>query len=335
MNATLQCLLHIKELNNYFIMQYPKDKRGLSVKNRKIETKGEISEHYHEIVDNLCDRNDKTNYFSPDRFKSIIGKYNEQFRAFEANDSKDLILYILQTIHEELNYSGDCPFPDARKPSKYDKNLTFDYFTRSYLFQNESIISKLFYGIYENVNFCENCKQKAYSYQTFSFLSFPVREYNGKNYNIEFGFQDLGKEEHINGKDKLYCSNCKGNYNCILSYKIKKPPQKMLINIDYGTNKQYSVKSLKFEDYIDIRRYLADSDGGDKESTSYRLIGVCTHLGMTGRGGHYIAYCCNSSIGKWYRFNDSDVSKCHRSEINSGKTYSSPYLLLYEKFKSN
>ena len=48
--------------------------------------------------------NQNENVFSPDDFKKTLGLYNPQFRKFEANDSKDLILYLLQTMHAELNY---------------------------------------------------------------------------------------------------------------------------------------------------------------------------------------------------------------------------------------
>ncbi len=37
------------------------------------------------------------NDFSPDDFKSSLGLYNPQFRKFEANYSKNLILYLLIT----------------------------------------------------------------------------------------------------------------------------------------------------------------------------------------------------------------------------------------------
>jgi hypothetical protein len=45
--------------------------------------------------------------FSPDEFKRALGLHNSQFRQFETNDPKDLILYLLQTMHDELNYFGN------------------------------------------------------------------------------------------------------------------------------------------------------------------------------------------------------------------------------------
>ena len=47
------------------------------------------------------------NAFSPMEFKRTLGLHNAQFRTFDANDSKDFILYLLQTLHEEMNYFGN------------------------------------------------------------------------------------------------------------------------------------------------------------------------------------------------------------------------------------
>jgi len=70
-----------------------------------------------------------SNAFSPNEFKKILGTYNSQFTRYEANDSKDLIIYLLQTFHEELNYFGDIPFPTKMvQPSQIDRANYFNYF---------------------------------------------------------------------------------------------------------------------------------------------------------------------------------------------------------------
>ena len=119
MNAILQCLLHVSELVAYFINEYQNDYINLKKKNKDVETKGELSEAFYKLVKGVVEEenimetssnlNLKTtitkrksskkfgfNYtspaFSPDDFKRTLGKHNSQFRRFEENDSKDLIL---------------------------------------------------------------------------------------------------------------------------------------------------------------------------------------------------------------------------------------------------
>ena len=128
MNATLQCSLHVIDLIVYFIDEYPKDKNTLDDINKNVSAKGNISNAFYNLVIGICDigkkgngknnikpktnigisgfnlfdswtpfnsyNNSYGNSFSPDEFKRILGTYNLQFRRFEANDSKDLILYL-------------------------------------------------------------------------------------------------------------------------------------------------------------------------------------------------------------------------------------------------
>ena len=149
MNATLQCLLHISELSLYFLNEYPNDYQMLNQKNYYCPSKGDISMQYYKVVEgvyfsNINNQNNTNNFynsFSPRDFKRIIGYYNLQFSKSEANDSKDLILYLLQTFHEELNYCGDQPFPKFLvHPNQLNRPESFIYFINSYNCQNLSII---------------------------------------------------------------------------------------------------------------------------------------------------------------------------------------------------
>ena len=122
MNSILQCLLHVNELVSYFINIYPKDFNNLNIINKYADSKGQISKAFFNVIKgmsnsvnynnkynryNIFNSPNSYNSFSPDEIKKIIGKYNKQFKNFEANDSKDLISYLFQSMHEELNYLGN------------------------------------------------------------------------------------------------------------------------------------------------------------------------------------------------------------------------------------
>ena len=59
MNATLQCLLHVSELTIYFLREYPNDKNNLNEKNKLIESHGQISNVFYELVKGVCEDNIK------------------------------------------------------------------------------------------------------------------------------------------------------------------------------------------------------------------------------------------------------------------------------------
>ena len=312
----------------------------LCEKNKNCISKGEISKAYYEVVKGVHEKNTKkginfpygsrtvccgnSKTYTPDNFKKILGKYNSQFKYYEANDSKDLILYLLQTMHEELNYLGDSPISNLGRSNQYDRENSFVLFENKYNYSNLSIISRIFYGTYEITTKCRVCGNIFYSYQKFEFISFPMRNYKNKTFNLLDGFKDNQKEEELKGDNKYFCNHCNKLTDSLMSCKIIYPPNKMLINIDYGKNKKFKPKNIKFNEEIDITEYITFNFG---KRIKYKILGVCTHLGNSGSSGHYIAYCRNNKSNEWYNFNDSSFDKCDADDIYEG----SPYLLLYEK----
>ena len=339
MNATLQCLLHVNTLLSYFINKYHLERATLQKLNDSVPTKGRISQAFFEIINSICRaENNKLNTstsdisnissfdnsVSPDKFQKTVGMYNPQFKNLEANDSKDLILYLLQIMHQELNYYTKNSSLNAY-PNQYDRQQTFQAFIRSYETTNNSIISNLFFGTSENLTICEVCKKIIYNFQKFEFLTFGVFKYNGREFNLYNGFEDYCKPSKLTGDNQYYCNNCKKLCDALISTKILFPPEHLLINIDYGKNKMYMPSSIKYDHEIDITKYLSFNYG---RKVKYRIMSVCSHYGISGSFGHYIAYCRDKINSKWYQFNDSIISECDANQIRYGGT---PYLLLYER----
>ena len=330
MNATLQCLLHVCELIVYFLEEYPKDKNTLNDTNKNVKSRGDISEAFYKLVKGVCDTETYSSYnsynsaFSPDEFKRALGLHNSQFRQFEANYSKDLILYLLQTMHDELNYFGNKNKKMNFYPNQYDMVMAYNYFTTVYNSNNFSKISVLFYGTYKNSTICRICKNILYNFQKFEFISFAMYNYNKKKFDLYDGFRDNSKISLLTGDNKFFCGKCNKLQDAETTCKIFEPPNKLLINIDYGKNKMYKPSSVNFDEVIDITEFV---DFDYKLRIKYRIIGVCTDYGYSGQTGHYIAFCKNTRENKWYEFNDSSCRECGKNSIYGG----SPYLLLYER----
>lgn len=65
---------------------------------------------------------------------------------------------------------------------------------------------------------------------------------------------------------------------------------------------------------------------------NYDLVAVCTHMGSSGIGGHYIAYCKDPiQESLWHKFNDASHSLCSFEETKKN----SPYLLIFKKTNKN
>ena len=215
MNSILQCLLHVPELNYYFLNVYKHDYQKLNVINKDVETNGRLSNEYYKVVKGVFDQfyNFKQNKhafpfqddsFSPQDFNNILSSLNPQFSKYEANDSKDLLLYLFQTMHSELNYYGDKQLKNMPKCNQLNVNESYNFFYKVNISLNKSIFSYLFYGVFETVTICSVCNEKLYNFQYFQYLTFPLYNYTNKIFNVYQGFIDFTKIEKKTGENQCY-----------------------------------------------------------------------------------------------------------------------------------
>ena len=102
MNATLQCFAHIKD----FVRFFKKGDKHLNVLNNPKT----LSYSFKILIDKLLPEENEIPeklYYAPYDFKEKISTMNPLFKGIVANDSKDLINFIVMTLHEELNEIND------------------------------------------------------------------------------------------------------------------------------------------------------------------------------------------------------------------------------------
>ena len=92
MNATLQCLSNTKKLTDFFLKNFKND-----------DPKKIMSNEYYKVIKNLWKRENNKMSYSPNSFKEVLSKENPLFAGIAANDSKDLINFLIERFHQELN----------------------------------------------------------------------------------------------------------------------------------------------------------------------------------------------------------------------------------------
>ena len=320
MNSILQCLLHIPELNGFFINKYPEQKNQFKKINNDIYTKGRLCEEFHKIVLGIY-KAQKNNNVSPKDFNNFLNQINAQLGEV---DEKDFLSYLFQIMHAELNYLGDQKLKKVPKCNQLIERESFNYFMNMTNNLNLSIISYLFYGVLKSQIICNVCKSIAYDYQFFQFLNFPTFKYKDKNFNIYQGFMDFIKPNLMSGDNKCYCQKCKGLRDMKIATKIYSTPPYLIIYIDYGINKKYIPKVVNFGGIIDITEFVDESN--KYGYILYKLIIVCSLIRKSGSSGYYITYCQNNG-NIWYEFNDLSVIETEFNKVNSY----SPKILIYKK----
>ena len=154
-----------------------------------------------------------------------------------------------------------------------------------------------------------------------------------KTVDIKDGFQHYKKDNQLGGQNKLYCQKCGNTCDHIQSNHFYTLPEYLVINLNRGEGNKYQVGAT-FDEYLDLTNEVQTN----LECHKYRLIGVITHLGPHGTGGHYIAYGFLEEKNMWYKFDDSRVTESTFDEAKTSKPFDNyrcdPYILFYHRLKN-
>ena len=323
MNATLQCFSNVEFLREEFLTA---DFYSILEQNKLLKMR--LSFALAEVFKNLWLKFDIKSY-PPQHFKEVISEMNPLFKGIAANDPKDLILFMLETMHNELKtVNSDIIVDDDFIPDERKLEEVYKDFSNYYLSKNKSIIFDIFYGCTNIVTGCLRCKTESHNVQVSNIIFFPLEEVRKfRNYNNETPVNVYDCFEYNRRMDvyySYYCNYCHYNDSTAVSFtRYLYTPKVMIINLNRGKGIQFHVK-FSFEEFLDIRNFVAAQDSPYK----YELIGVICHFGESGMGGHFIAFCKHFDYmgSKWYKFNDGFVNETNFNEV---QTVGMPYVLFY------
>ena len=167
MNATLQCLSNTKKLTEFFLNNYKKNPSQI------------MANEYYEVILNLWDINNNNKAYSPYSFKETLSKENPLFAGIQANDSKDLINFLIERFHQELNINNNNKNINIiANPDQTNEQMMLNSFLQEFKENFNSPISAYFYGILETKSKCQGCNIIKFNFQIYSFLEFPLQQVN-------------------------------------------------------------------------------------------------------------------------------------------------------------
>lgn len=319
MNSILQCLCNAPHLADYFNRNcYHEDINRSNL----LGHKGEVAEEFGIIMKALW--TGQYRYISPKDFKITIGKINDQFAGYSQQDSQELLLFLMDGLHEDLNKA------DNRKRHKEENNDHLDDFKAAeYAWQkhkqlNESIIVALFQGQFKSTVQCLTCHKKSRTFEAFMYLSLPLA--STSKCTLQDCLRLFSKEEKLTDNNRFYCSHCGARRDSLKKIEIWKLPPVLLVHLKRfsydGRWKQKLQTSVDFPlENLDLSQYVI---GPKNNLKKYNLFSVSNHYGGLD-GGHYTAYCKNAARQRWFKFDDHEVSDISVSSVKS----SAAYILFY------
>ena len=337
MNATLQCLANIKPITDYL----------LNKKNYEFLYKNGIlcnmTLHYSQVLLGLFCNESNNGYYSPKDFKDEIGEYNPLFKGVQANDSKDLIIFLLEILNNELvkmhnkkrnivENRNDDGSELYQKIDASNEKAVLDYFVKEFKKNYCSVIGQYLFGFNKSLFVCQSCGGKIFNFNLFNNLIFNLEatsnyynlSYNNSTIpiiNFDFCFKYMIKEEVF---QSTYCQHC--GLTGLSKYRetIYSLPLYLIIILNRGRGNIFNC-NVQIPEIFDASNYIEIKS----ENNNYELVGIVSHFGESGMGGHFIAFCKHSIDGKWRCYNDSIVTECQNDYLNKG----TPYIVFYKKYQ--
>ena len=157
MNSALQCLVHTPELMDYFLTGVYEEELN---PDNPLGMGGLIAQAFGSLLRRIWDRESSSSSITPREFKQTLQRFAPQFSGYQQHDSQELVAFLLDGLHEDLNRVLQKPY--VEKPDWEgggDKELVelANVSWEGYMKRNDSVVVDLFQGQYQSTLVCPEC----------------------------------------------------------------------------------------------------------------------------------------------------------------------------------
>lgn len=176
MASAIQCLSNTNELTRHFTSgAYESDVN----KDNVLGHGGEMALAYANLMKQLWGGAAGGSSVNPFEIKYLIGKRREEFRGYAQQDSQELLAFLLDGLHEDLNRVRERPpyreqpDDDGDAPPQPDDEAAADAW-RDHAERNSSVVVDLFQGQLKSRLVCPRCSHVSVTFDPVMYLSLPL-----------------------------------------------------------------------------------------------------------------------------------------------------------------
>uniref|UniRef100_A0A0D9XHX7 Ubiquitin carboxyl-terminal hydrolase n=1 Tax=Leersia perrieri TaxID=77586 RepID=A0A0D9XHX7_9ORYZ len=168
MNSAIQSLVHTPPLVEYFLQDYT---REINTEN-PLGLQGELATAFGELLRKLWSAGRTS--VAPRAFKTKLSRFAPQFSGYNQHDSQELLAFLLDGLHEDLNRVKKKPYIEAKDADgRPDEELAEECWNY-HKARNDSIIVDKFQGQYKSTLVCPHCHKISVTFDPFMYLSLPL-----------------------------------------------------------------------------------------------------------------------------------------------------------------
>ncbi|KAM9326758.1 ubiquitin carboxyl-terminal hydrolase 4 [Gastrophryne carolinensis] len=179
MNSALQCLSNTPPLTEYFLTD---DYRSEINKENPLGMKGEIAMAYAELIRQIW--SGEHSYVAPRIFKMQVGRFAPQFSGYQQQDSQELLAFLLDGLHEDLNRVKKKPYLELKDADGRPDEIVAKEAWDNHLRRNNSIIVDIFHGLFKSTLVCPECQKVSVTFDPFCYLTLPLPMKKDRNMEV-------------------------------------------------------------------------------------------------------------------------------------------------------
>ncbi|KAK1942962.1 Ubiquitin carboxyl-terminal hydrolase 4 [Phytophthora citrophthora] len=178
MNSMLQCLINTPPLRSYFLQKDPETGKPFFTKeinrDNPLGMKGMVAVNFASLLRNMWSNEFKV--VTPTKLKSVIGQYAPQFAGYQQQDSQELMNFLLDGLHEDLNRVKQKPYTKPVEGNGRSDAEVAQEEWQQYLRRNDSVIVDNFMGQLRSHVTCSNpdCGNESITFDPYMSLSVPI-----------------------------------------------------------------------------------------------------------------------------------------------------------------
>uniref|UniRef100_A0A3Q2CUY4 ubiquitinyl hydrolase 1 n=1 Tax=Cyprinodon variegatus TaxID=28743 RepID=A0A3Q2CUY4_CYPVA len=284
LNAVLQCLCSTMPLVEHLLNQ---DTR---------KDLGRLAQVFVQLLEKMWLGSSSS--CAPVETRSMLGSIFPQFDNYTQQDAQELLLHLLNGLHEDLK---KVPQNHSSTKTPGEKQSTTE----------STIISDLFEGQLSYLTYFMQCGHQAHNAQIFTVLSLPIPK-KSKKCSIEDCLSLFFEETILTAAEQTLCSACGLRREAAVQTCLDKPPEILILHL-----KRFGCKGKSQVKLSTVSELNIQLSHKEKNPIFLSLQNHTGHLDM----GHYTAVCYNSLLGMWHCFDDALVREVQEKLVQSPNAY--------------
>ncbi|XP_077679180.1 ubiquitin carboxyl-terminal hydrolase 4 isoform X2 [Eretmochelys imbricata] len=186
MNSALQCLSNTPPLTEYFL----EDKYEAEINHdNPLGMRGEIAEAYAELIKQMW--SGRHSHVAPRMFKTQVGRFAPQFSGYQQQDSQELLAFLLDGLHEDLNRVKKKPYLELKDANGRPDSVVAKEAWENHRLRNDSIIVDIFHGLFKSTLVCPKCSKVSVTFDPFCYLTLPLPLKKDRSMDVVLVFAGL------------------------------------------------------------------------------------------------------------------------------------------------